>query len=147
MSIQAGTQTIRRPKKQIRVIAASVAAIVLIAAMALDTKIVKIGSEAADTGAFSAETYGPATFPKIQAAIIAKAVDAETLAKAIAADKAAAAKQYGVPGGVGPEMSVKFTGTVGNGKSGIYTVTVPNMPDKMSIRVQTGPAINGTDLR
>jgi predicted lipoprotein len=43
-------------------------------------------------------------------------------------------------------MSVKFTGVVGEGKSGVYNVAVEGLPDVV-IRVQTGPAINGTDLR
>lgn len=40
-----------------------------------------------------------------------------------------------------------FTGVVGEGQSGIYEVTVDGVPDDLLIRVQTGPAINGTDLR
>ena len=42
---------------------------------------------------------------------------------------------------------MKFTGTVGDGQSGIYNVSVPGVPDDITIRVQTGPAINGTTLR
>ncbi|RVA64506.1 DUF2291 family protein, partial [Mesorhizobium sp. M7A.F.Ca.CA.001.08.1.1] len=41
----------------------------------------------------------------------------------------------------------KFTGVVGEGKSGIYKVAVDGVPDTLMIRVQTGPAINGTELR
>ena len=60
----------------------------------------------------------------------------------------AAGKQYGVAGGgIGPEISVKFDGVAGSEDAGIYTVKVPNVPDSVVIRVQTGPAINGTDLR
>jgi predicted lipoprotein len=147
MSIQAGIPTNRRSKPGTWIIVASVAAVVLIAAMALDTKIVKIGADTADSGAFAPETYGQTQFPKVQAAIEAKAVAADTLATAIAADKAGAIKQYGVAGGIGPEMSVKFTGVVGQGKSGVYTVAVQGVPSTLMIRVQTGPAINGTDLR
>ena len=44
-------------------------------------------------------------------------------------------------------MPVKLSGTVGKGSSGIYEVTVPDMPDGVKVRVQTGPAINGTSLR
>ena len=68
-------------------------------------------------------------------------------ATAIAKDRATAEKEYGVPAGVGPEISVKFTGVVGEGKSGIYKVAVDGVPDTLLIRVQTGPAINGTELR
>ncbi|RVA35667.1 DUF2291 family protein, partial [Mesorhizobium sp. M7D.F.Ca.US.004.03.1.1] len=48
---------------------------------------------------------------------------------------------------VGPVISVKFSGVVGEGKSGIYKVAVDGVPDTLMIRVQTGPAINGTELR
>ena len=42
---------------------------------------------------------------------------------------------------------VKFTGVVGEGKSGIYNVAVDGLAGETKIRMQTGPAINGTDLR
>ena len=48
--------------------------------------------------------------------------------------------------GIG-SVSVKFTGVVGKGKAGIYPVEVAGMPTRLQIRMQTGPAINGTDLR
>ncbi|MBZ5759379.1 MULTISPECIES: DUF2291 family protein [Rhizobium] len=148
MSNLVGTSIPNPPKPRLGLIIGSVAIVVLVAAMALDTKVVKIGSEAgAQPNAFSPETFGSTEFPKIQAAIEKRAVSADTLATAIAANKDAAAKQYGVPGGVGPEISVKFTGVVGAAKSGIYTVAVPGVPSTVTIRVQTGPAINGTDLR
>ncbi len=123
-------------------------AVVVLGAMAWDTRVVRIGS--ADhmvSDVFSPETYGKETFPKVRDAIEARAVDAPTLAAAIAADKAAATKEYGVAAGVGPVMSVKFTGVAGEAKSGIYRVAVDGLPEKLLIRVQTGPAINGTDLR
>jgi predicted lipoprotein len=146
MSISAGIPTSKRSKPGMRIILASVAAVVVIAAMALDTKVVKIG-DTADSGAFTPASYGQSEFPKVQSAIESKAVDAGTLASALASDKAAAVKQYGVPGGIGPEMSVKFTGVVGQGKSGVYAVTIQGVPSTLQVRVQTGPAINGTDLR
>lgn len=131
-----------------RRLVAVAAVIVVLLAMALDTKVVRVGSsEDARTAAFSPETYGKTEFPNVQADVAARAVDAPVLAKALAEDKAAASKQYGVAAGVGPVMPVKFTGTVGEGKSGIYKVAVEGLPDGLSIRMQTGPAINGTDLR
>ncbi|MFK0687372.1 DUF2291 family protein [Mesorhizobium sp. IMUNJ 23033] len=149
MSLQPATPTTnRRPAPAVRwiVLAASVA--VVLAAMILDTKVVTIGSDE-DTrkAAFSPEAFGKAEFPNVQAAVEQRAVDAPTLASAIAKDKAAAEKQYGVPANVGTEFSVKFSGVVGEGKSGIYTVKVADVPDTLVVRVQTGPAINGTDLR
>lgn len=135
-----------RPSRRQLVIAGL--ALALLAAMALDTKVVRIGSEQ-DVGeqAFSPETFGAKAFPKIQANIEQRAVDARTLAAAIATDKAAAAKQYGVPAGVGAVIPVAFTGVVGEGKSGIYSIAVDGLPPETKIRLQTGPAINGTDLR
>jgi predicted lipoprotein len=122
--------------------------LLVIGAMVLDTKIVQIGSsEDVQTAVFSAEAYGKTEFPKVQAEIERRAVDAATLATAIAADRKAAEKQYGVGEGVGPVMSVKFSGVVGEGKSGIYNVAVDGLPDTLLVRVQTGPAINGTELR
>ena len=139
----------RRSRRGVRAAIAAGLAVVLIVAMALSTKAVKIGS-AGDTQvkAFDPAVYGEAQFPKTQAAIEGRAVSADTLATAIAKDQDAAGKQYGVAGGgIGPEISVKFTGVAGSEDAGIYTVKVPNVPDSVIIRVQTGPAINGTDLR
>jgi predicted lipoprotein len=132
----------------IRWIVAAAAILVLLAAMALDTKVVVIGSaEDARKAVFSPEAFGKSEFPNVQSAVEQRAVNAATLASAIAKDKAAAEKEYGVPANVGTEFSVKFTGVVGEGKSGIYAVKVDDVPSTLVIRVQTGPAINGTDLR
>lgn len=148
MSNLVGASINTGPKRGRRVVIASVAAVVVLAAMAIDTKVVKIGSASdVQPNIFSPEAYGTSEFPKVQAAIAARAVGADELAKAIATDKDAATKKYGVPGGIGPEMSVKFAGVAGAGKSGVYAVAVPGLPSTLSIRVQTGPAINGTDLR
>lgn len=146
MSTQAAAAA-KRPAGLKKIIAAGAVA-VLVIAMALDTKIVGIGSEDdVRQAAFSPEEYGKTQFPIIQAEVEKRAVDAVTLFNAIAADKAAAEKQYGVPAGVGPVFSTKFTGVVGEGKSGIYRVAVEGLPDTLTVRVQTGPAINGTELR
>lgn len=120
----------------------------LLVAMVLDTHVVRLGAGSrADDTSFSAASYGPTEFPKVQSAIAARAVDAQTLATALKANADDAAKKYGVQGSVGTEFSVKFTGTVGEGKHGIYKVSVPGIPEDIHIRMQTGPAINGTDLR
>jgi predicted lipoprotein len=139
----------RRSRRGVSTAVATVLVLALLGAMAASVKIVKIGS-ADDTQvkAFDPAAYGVTQFPKTQAAIEHRAVDAATLAAAIAKDQDAAGKQYGIPGGgIGPEMAVKFTGVATKDDSGIYTVKVPGVPDSLVIRVQTGPAINGTDLR
>ncbi len=130
-----------------RLILGAVALAVLVA-MAIDTTVVRIGSErdVAEAG-FSPERFGTDTFPAVKENIVGRAVDAATLSQAVAADKAAAAKEYGVPAGIGAVMPVKFTGVVGEGKSGIYNVAVEGLAGETKIRMQTGPAINGTDLR
>lgn len=138
----------RGGQSNLRVALVGIAGLILLAAMAFDTKIVKIGSPAdAPHDAFNPAEFGKATFPKIQAAIEQRAASAVTVAAAIAKDQAAAAKQYGVEAGSGPEFSVSFTGVAGKSESGVYVVQVDGAPDTPLIRVQTGPAINGTDLR
>ncbi|MGF6245245.1 putative lipoprotein [Paraburkholderia sp. GAS38] len=139
----------KRPRHTARAVTAVVALVAVVVAMAFSVKVVKIGASGdAEAKVFDPAAYGMAQFPKTQAAIESRAVSADTLAAAITKDQDAAGKQYGVAGGgVGPEMSVKFTGVADKDDSGIYTVKVPNLPDSLSIRVQTGPAINGTDLR
>lgn len=132
----------------LRPIAISAAALILLAAMAIDTKVVKLGSpDAAQRQGFSAAEYGKSEFPKVQAAIERRAADAGVVAAAIAKEPAAAGKQYGVDASGGPEIAVKFTGVVGKEDLGVYDVAVPGIPETPVIRVQTGPAINGTDLR
>lgn len=123
-------------------------AVVLLAAMALDTTIVRIGSEQdARSAGFSPEAFGAAEFPGIRDAVTERAVDAVTLAGAIAADKNAAIEQYGTPTSISGIFPVAFTGVMGEGRSGIFPVSVEGMGESPLIRVQTGPAINGTELR
>jgi predicted lipoprotein len=125
-----------------------VAVAVLLVAMALDTRVVRIGStDDIRTAAFSPEAFGAENFPPIRARVLERAVDAKTLAEAIAADKKAAGETYGTPSSVGPVIAVRFTGTAGEAKAGVYTLTVAELPPEITLRVRTGPAINGTELR
>jgi len=145
--------TLSAPKAKRRVVGpgtiiTSLVGLALLVGIVVDTTVVRIGSEAASgPQGFSAETYGPTEFPKVRDAIVAKAVDAPVLAAAIAENKTAAAEKYGVASGGASVLPVSFTGVAGEPKAGIYTVAVPNMPDGVTLRVQTGPAINGTELR
>jgi predicted lipoprotein len=148
MSSQSATLINRRAKPRLRLAIVSAATLILLIAMAIDTKVVKIGSAAdVQPGAFSAAEFGKSEFPKVQSAIENRAVAAATLAAAIAKDQAAAAKEYGVEAGAGSEISVKFAGVAGKAESGVYVVEVDGVANAALIRVQTGPAINGTDLR
>jgi predicted lipoprotein len=148
VSVESGAVQTKHTRRNSPLLIGSIAAVVLIVVMALNTKVVKVGSDVgADTGAFSAETYGPATFPKVQAEIEKRAVEAPKLAAAIVKDRAAAAKQYGVAATAGAEMAVKFTGVAGKNDSGNYTVAVAGVPKTITVEVQTGPFISGQDLR
>ena len=124
------------------------AIVILLVAMALDTKVVRISDvNGARNAAPSAAEFGRSTFPKVRSAVEARAVDAVDLAAAIGKNKDAAGEKYGIEAGAGPEMAVRFTGTVGKEDFGFYDVAVPGLPGSTLVRVQTGPAINGTDLR
>ena len=131
-----------------RLALSSGAAALLVVAMALDTKVVRIGS-AADVQAdvFSPASYGKTEFPKVQAAVEGRAVDAATLAAALAKDQDAATRQYGVASDAGPEFAVTFTGKVSKSDSGDYDVAVAGVPSSTQVSLQLGPAIIGTDLR
>lgn len=122
--------------------------VAVLAAIALDTTVVQVGSEAdARQQAFSADTYGTTEFPRIQSVVQERAVDAVTLAQAIAADKDAAIAEYGTPASTGAIMMVTVTGVAGEPRAGVYPLSVEGLPEDQKVRVQTGPAINGTDLR
>lgn len=116
--------------------------------MAFDTTIVSIGGEGdLRQQAFDPDAFGAREFPRIRDFVLDKAPDAVQLATELAADKNAAVAAYGTMAGAFPVIPVSFTGTAGEGGSGIFGVDVDGMPDGVSIRVQTGPAINGTELR
>ena len=113
-------------------------AVALLVAIGLDTAIVPIGSDAdVRHQAFSPDTWGEAAFPRVRAYVLDKAVDALVLAPAVLADKVAA----------GSIMMVRLTGVVGEAKAGTYVLAVDGMPPEIKVRLQSGPAINGTDLR
>ena len=124
-------------------------AVLVLAAIALDTKVVKIGSdEDVASQVFSPETFGTDRISRrSRPSIDERAVDAKTLAAAIAADKAAAAKQYGVAAGIGSVIPVPSPASSVTESPASTTSRSTACPRRCEIRVQTGPAINGTDLR
>ncbi|ATG73806.1 hypothetical protein CGX12_03270 [Zobellella denitrificans] len=131
-----------------RLFAGAAVAAVLVSAMALDTKVIVLGSDQdIRQQAFSPDAYGQQEFPRIRHHILENAVDARVLWEDIQLDKAAAGQKYGVSAGAGSVIPVSFSGTVGSGNAGIYYVDVEGMPDGQKIRIQTGPAIHGTDIR
>jgi predicted lipoprotein len=122
--------------------------VAVLAAIGFDTKVVKIGSENdVRQEAFSPDEFGKKAFPRIQAFVERHAVDAATFAQAVLADKKAAAKQYGTASSTGAIIPIKLTAVAGTAKSGVYDLKAEGVPDEIHVRVQTGPAINGTDLR
>lgn len=122
--------------------------VVVILGLVLGTRVVPADDPLAQTTEkFDPATYGADNFPTVQSAIVDKAVDADALAADIAKDPAAAAEEHAVQSSGGPVYSTTFTGVVGAGQSGIYEVAVEGLPEGLLIRVQTGPAINGTELR
>lgn len=136
-----------QPAKSYRWIG-GVAVVALLVAMALDTTIVQIGSERdVQVQRFSPEAFGAEQFPLIKQSVETRAVEAAELAQAITADKKAAGEKYGVATSVGPVFPVKFTGVVGERKANYNVVAVEGLPAELTLRVQTGPALNGTDLR
>lgn len=130
------------------VLLCAVAIALLLGAIALDTTIVKIGSaEDQRQAAFDPDAFGKAEYPRISEAVRARAVEAPVLAQAILDDKTAAIESYGTPGGIGAYMPVQLEGVLGESKSGIFDVTIEGLPEDIRVRLQTGPAINGTELR
>lgn len=122
--------------------------VLVLAAIALDTKVVEIGSQGdVRQEAFSPDQFGEKEFPRIQTFVVEHAVDAATLGPAVLADKKAAATQYGTASSTGAIVPVRLTGVAGEAKSGVYDLKVEGVPEDIHVRVQMGPAINGTDLR
>ena len=112
------------PSRRRSLVLAAVAVLV-VAAMCYDTKIVRLGSgQDASSQEFSPDKFGQEQFPRIQDLVTKKAVEAQTLGAAVLADKAAAAKQYGVESTTGVIMPVRLVGLVGEGKSGVYDLKV-----------------------
>ncbi|QUJ66451.1 DUF2291 domain-containing protein [Photobacterium sp. GJ3] len=122
-----------------------VIAVCILGVAVWDTKIVPIKSKT-ETG-FSVEDYARNLFPQIKQFIESKAIDAETLAKEIIANKSQAVENYGVKVGIGAVLPVSLTGKVVNRKNSIVTVAIDGVPEVIKVRVQIGPAINGTAVR
>lgn len=122
--------------------------VLVVAAIAADTKIVRIGSQAdIRSHGFAPDAYGAEQFPRIQAYVENHAVDAATLGPAVLADKQEAIKKYGTPSSTGAIMPVRLTAVAGEAKSGIYDLKAEGVPAEIHLRFQSGPAINGTELR
>jgi predicted lipoprotein len=137
----------RKQQKNGKIIIAAIAA-AIVGGIALDTRVVPIGSENdLRQQAFSPDAYGVKTFPRIREFVAQNAVEATKIGALALADKAQLAEIHGTRSSTGSIIPVNFEGTVGEGKSGLYTISIEGFPLEIRVRVQTGPAINGTDLR
>lgn len=152
MTADSATATTRAPRRKLspaikRGIWIGVIVLVVLGVV-LGTRVVPSDDPLAQGNVeFDPTTFGAENFPTVQEGVSERAVDAVTLADAIAADSEAAAAEYAIESSGGPVYSVTFTGVVGEGQSGIYAVQVEGVPEDLLIRLQTGPAINGTELR
>lgn len=123
-------------------------AVVVVAFIGLGSKFIPSDDpRVAGVVAFDPVSFGADNFGAVQATVVEQAVDAVTLGDALAADAAAAAAEYAQPSSGGPVFSVTLTGVAGPGESGVYPITVEGLDPNLLVRVQTGPAINGTELR
>lgn len=148
MTARIGTVRRAAPRKGLRAAMIAAGTLALVALMALDTTVVRVGSEQdVRQQAFSPLSYGETEFPRIQALVEERAIEAPILYEAITADKEAAAVEHGELSSGTPVFAVTLTGVAGEGRSGVYDVAVEGLPPDLRVRVQTGPAINGTDVR
>jgi predicted lipoprotein len=136
-----------QPKKLI----IPVALLVLLVLMVANTKFF-FGDQASQAapGTFSPVSFAQEKYEsEIAPDIEDRATDVVTVANAIKADSAAAAKEYGVVSGTSAAVySVKFTGTAAKpDANGLMQVAVPDLPADTKVFVQTGPAVNGTAIR
>jgi predicted lipoprotein len=143
-----GTTSAKGSARSRRPIYATVAVLGLVGLIALDTTVVQVGSDGdLRQQVFDPDRFGQDEFPRIRDIVTERAPEASALAAALAEDKAAAVADYGTMAGAFPVLPVTLTGVMGDGSSGIFGVTVEGMPEGTTLRVQTGPAINGTELR
>jgi len=146
MRTNLSNQIVSRKRKWI--LGTALFTIILVVAMALCTKVIVNGSsEDLRQQSFSPDQFAQKEYPSIRDFVVNKAVDAQTLLTALQENKKSAIEKYGVKSGIGAIIPVKFDAVVESGRSGIYTLKIANTPQKQTIRVQVGPAINGTALR
>ncbi|MFG6667076.1 DUF2291 family protein [Halomonas sp. HNIBRBA4712] len=132
--------------RRIKLYAVSIFAVVLLMLMALDTKVVTLSELESEVG-FSPEQFAQDSFSDIREYIEANAVEASILAHEALQSPGDAGEQYGIASGIGHVIPVSVTGTAIEQQAGIYTLEVEGVSDEVVVRVQMGPAINGTVLR
>lgn len=147
MSGVSALSTLHSRRRMKRYLLCGLVAVAVVVAMAANTKVVKIGSEQdAQEQGFSATTYGEKTYPGIKNYVETHAVEAVELANALKVNQQEAVKKYAT-GATLPVLPVRFSGSVGEGKSGIFSLNIEGLPQEQKVRLQTGPVLTGTELR
>lgn len=138
-----------RPSRRLARLAWAVAIVVLLAAMAMDTKVLTTEEAAASNpAAFDAKVYAAEEYPKIVEAVRTGAVQLPEVAAAVADDAQAAGEKYGKTAGTDKyAIPVTFTGEVTEADDNTLTVDVADMPEGTTVRVAIGSAVNGTAVR
>lgn len=135
----------RRKTKRLAI--ACIAVFIVVSGIFLDTKLVRIGSvKDVREQQFSFDKYGDQVFPDIQKNVESRAISVSVLDKLLKEDRLQAIEKYGVGSPIAV-FPVSFTGIVKNGNMGIYDIDVAHLSESLRIRLQTGPAITGADLR
>jgi len=129
-----------------RLLLTAVLSCAVIAGIALDTHVVRTDAAGQTQQGFSPDSWAEQHFPEVKQSVERRAVAAQTLAAALQANQQAAAAQYGV-GSPLPVMPVRLEGVVQPGEKGIFPLQVAGVPESLKVRLQTGPALSGTDLR
>lgn len=114
----------------------------------------KAGATAPGAGAFDPVVYVDGIWAsKVVPTVTEKAVDADVLLPALAANASAASTKYGRQNGTGSPYAflIKGTGTVDkvdtSDPTGPMTVTVTAAGKPMKVEIVTGPVIIGTAIR
>ncbi|AIX51161.1 DUF2291 family protein [Pantoea eucrina] len=129
-----------------RLLLTAVLSCAVIAGIALDTHVVRTDAAGQTQQGFSPDSWAEQHFPEVKQSVERRAVAAQTLAAALQANQQAAAAQYGV-GSPLPVIPVRLEGVVQPGEKGIFPLQVAGVPESLKVRLQTGPALSGTDLR
>jgi predicted lipoprotein len=127
-----------------------VLAVVVIAAMALDTTYKKGDYKPTASGrkAFDPAVYGRENFPKAAGILAKAAVPVPQLLAELKRDQAAASEKYGHREGSSPyAFAVTGEGVAGKAANGLMEVKIPGVPKGTRVSLQVGPALNGTAIR
>jgi predicted lipoprotein len=123
--------------------------VVVLALMAADTTFLNAAESAEASGPiFTAEEYAAEKFPEIARLIEENALDLNSLAADITADRDAAGAQFGQSLGAGRyAFQVKTTAEVTAVEDGWIILDPAGLPPEADLRIPTGPALTGNAVR